>query len=232
MQIVRIKLFQNCVKGKGITLHWALVSILFETRITFEGRVIDQSGFSFLIWLICAESWILSVSIKNSWWLWSEGLPRFVLFNFMYFFTNIWAANFEMVLFIANMANFSIKLDIFPLGMWTITKSTLFCKVLYCTGCELFSFFLKILSILVIGWDLRILWACFCVSSAAWTALEWSHILEAGRSLSWRELYHIQWLVSKFRECWRLLNSHLELNFFNSVTKSWKFWPLLPLCEV
>ena len=32
---------------KGVTLHRALVSILYETGIPFEGRVIDQSEFSF-----------------------------------------------------------------------------------------------------------------------------------------------------------------------------------------
>ena len=51
---------------KGITLHWAPVSILYETEILLEGRVIDQSEFSFSIWLTSAESWILTVSIKNS----------------------------------------------------------------------------------------------------------------------------------------------------------------------
>ena len=51
---------------KGITLHWAPVSILYETGIPFEGRVNDQSEFSFLIWSVCAESWILTVSVKNS----------------------------------------------------------------------------------------------------------------------------------------------------------------------
>ena len=34
---------------------------------------------------------------------------RFILFNFMYSFMNTWAANFEMVLFIANIANVSIR---------------------------------------------------------------------------------------------------------------------------
>ena len=51
---------------KGITLHWAPVSILYETGISFEGTAIDQSEFSFLIWLIWEESWILTVSKKNS----------------------------------------------------------------------------------------------------------------------------------------------------------------------
>ena len=41
---------------KAITLHSAPVLRLYETGIPFEGRVIDQSKFSFLIWLICAES--------------------------------------------------------------------------------------------------------------------------------------------------------------------------------
>ena len=53
---------------KGITLHWAPVSILYETGIPFWGRVIDQSvemnQFSFLLLLICTEFWILIVSIK------------------------------------------------------------------------------------------------------------------------------------------------------------------------
>ena len=50
---------------KEIMLQWALVSILYETGIPSKGRVIDQSDFSFLIWLICAEYWILTISIKN-----------------------------------------------------------------------------------------------------------------------------------------------------------------------
>ena len=45
---------------KGLTLHWALVSILHETGIQFKGRIIDQLEFSFL------EFWIQIVSIKNS----------------------------------------------------------------------------------------------------------------------------------------------------------------------
>ena len=49
---------------KGITWHWAPGSIIYELEIPFEGRVIDQLEFWFLIWLICAESWILTVSIK------------------------------------------------------------------------------------------------------------------------------------------------------------------------
>ena len=49
---------------KVITLHWAPVSILYETGIPFEGGVTDQSKFSFLIWLIYVEFWILTVSIK------------------------------------------------------------------------------------------------------------------------------------------------------------------------
>ena len=48
---------------KGIALYWAPVSILCETGIPFEGRVIDQSECSLLIWLICVEFWILIVSI-------------------------------------------------------------------------------------------------------------------------------------------------------------------------
>ena len=50
----------------NIVKHWAPVSILYETGIPFEGRVNDQSEFSFLIWSVCAESWILTVSVKNS----------------------------------------------------------------------------------------------------------------------------------------------------------------------
>ena len=50
---------------KGIALHWSPVSILYETEIPFEGRVIDQSKFSFLIWWIRAELWILTAPIKN-----------------------------------------------------------------------------------------------------------------------------------------------------------------------
>ena len=113
---------------KGITLHWALVSILHETEIPFEDRNIDKSEFSFLIWLICAESWILTFSIKKIIIAMVGGFIRFVLFSFMYFFTNTWAANFEMVLFIANMTDFSISWTS-ALRMWTIAKFTVFNKV-------------------------------------------------------------------------------------------------------
>ena len=56
--------------SKGITLHWAPVSILYETGIPFKcSRVIDQSEFSFMICfvsIISGEFWILIVPIKNS----------------------------------------------------------------------------------------------------------------------------------------------------------------------
>ena len=100
---------------------------------------------------------------------------------------------------------------------------------------DLFSFFLKILSISAEGWDLRISRACLRVSSAAWPALialdrVRSH---SRRSLSRSELSLVpHTIISLIRESWRLSNSHLELNFFNSATKSWKFWPscLLAAC--
>ena len=44
--------------AKETKLHSAPVSILYETRISFESRVIEQSDFSFLIWLIYAKFWI------------------------------------------------------------------------------------------------------------------------------------------------------------------------------
>ena len=113
---------------KGIKLRWALVSILYETEISFEDRNIGKSEFSFLISLICTESWILTFSIKKIIIAMVGGFIRFVVFSFMYFFTNTWAANFEMVLFIANMTDFSISWT-FALRMWTIAKFTVFNKV-------------------------------------------------------------------------------------------------------
>ena len=53
---------------------------------------------------------------------------RFILFNFMYSFMNTWAANFEMVLFIANIANVSIRWG-FTSEMWTVTNFMLFYKL-------------------------------------------------------------------------------------------------------
>ena len=155
---------------KGITLHWAPVSILYETGIPFEGRVIGKLEFSFLIWLICAEFRILTVSLKKFIIAQVGGFIRFVLFSVMYFFTNTWAANFEMVFFIADMTDFSISWT-FASGMWTIAKFTLFYKVscvlvryykshwfwLQVLWLGLFSFFLKILSMSTVGWDCRIL---------------------------------------------------------------------------
>ena len=98
---------------------------------------------------------------------------------------------------------------------------------------DLFNFFLKILSILAVGWDLRILQACLRVSSAARPALiALDRVrLHSRRSFSWRELSLVpHTIISLIRESWRLSNSHSELNFFNSVTKSWKFWPSCCLC--
>ena len=57
------------------------------------------------------------------------GFITFVLFKSMYFFTNKWAANFEMVLFIGSMTSFFISWT-FASGMWTIAKLTLFSKSL------------------------------------------------------------------------------------------------------
>ena len=56
------------------------------------------------------------------------GFIRFDLLNFMYFFTNTWAANSEIVLFIANMTDFSISWTCAS-GMWTIARFTVFYKV-------------------------------------------------------------------------------------------------------
>ena len=47
---------------KGITLHWVLASVLYETGIP----IINQSEFSFLNWWIFTEFRILIVSIRKS----------------------------------------------------------------------------------------------------------------------------------------------------------------------
>ena len=44
----------NFCQRNNVTLRSSI--ILYETGMPFEGRVIGQSEFSFLIWLICAES--------------------------------------------------------------------------------------------------------------------------------------------------------------------------------
>ena len=50
-------------------------------------------------------------------------------------------------------------------------------------------------------------------------------------SLSWKELSLVpHTIILMIRESWRLSNSYLELKFFNSVTKLWKFWPSCCLC--
>ena len=92
----------------------------------------------------------------------------------------------------------------------------------------LLCFFLEIFSILAEGWDLRILWACLRVSSGAWSALI---ALDRVRSHSQRSFSRSKislvphTIISLIRESCTLSNSHLELNFLNSVTKSWKFSP-------
>ena len=136
-----------------------------------------------------------------------------------------------MVLFIANTTKFSISCA-FASGMWTIAKFTLFYKlscVLVASGMNrLIDFLFKNLINAGVGWDLRISGACLCVSSAALPALialgrVKSH---SQRSLSGRELSLVpHTIISFIRESRDLSNSHSELNFFNSVTKSWKFWP-------
>ena len=156
---------------------------------------------------------------------------RFVLFNFMYFFTNKWAANFEMVLFIANMTSLIPLAGHYPQECELSQNLHFFIKSLvfwlWVLWLDLFSFFLKILSILVVGWDLRILQACLHVSSAAWPVLITLDRVrsDSQRSLSQRELSLVpHTIISLIRKSWTLSNSHSELNFFHSVTKSWKFW--------
>ena len=81
---------------------------------------------------------------------------------------------------------------------------------------------------MVVGWDLRILQACLHVSSAAWPVLITLDRVrsDSRRCLSQRELSLVpHTIISLIRESWKLSNSHSELNFFHSVTKSWKFWP-------
>ena len=95
---------------------------------------------------------------------------------------------------------------------------------------DLFSFFLIILSISAVDWDLIILRACLRVSSATWSALIALDRVKSPsrRGLSWRDLSLIQnTIIYLIKECWRLLSSQSELNSFNSVTKLWKFWPFV-----
>ena len=82
-----VKLFQNC-RRNDVALSSGIIFVW--NRIPFEGRVIDQSEFLFRIAL-------------------AGRFIRFILFSFMHFFTNKWVANFEMVLFIANITNVSIS---------------------------------------------------------------------------------------------------------------------------
>ena len=87
-------------------------------------------------------------------------LTRISFFNFMYFLTNIWAAKFEMILFIANISKFSVSCE-FASGMWTNAKFTFFIKPLvfrmWVLWLDLLSFLWKSLSMLVVVWDLRML---------------------------------------------------------------------------
>ena len=89
------------------------------------------------------------------------GFIRLILFSFMHFFTNSLVINFEMVLLIANIANFSVCRT-FAFGMWTIKKSTLFYKAFFVLVVSLMTrlteFPLKILSMSMVDgiWEFRV----------------------------------------------------------------------------
>ena len=134
---------------KVTTLHWAPVSILYETGIPFEGGVTDQSKFSFLIWLIYVEFWILTVSIK----IHNRSGQRVHLIRFFQRYV-LWDQHVGSKLW---NGSFLFKHDklfqrfTFASGMWTIAKFTFFMKsclfwfrVLWQ---DFLSFFKKILSI-------------------------------------------------------------------------------------
>ena len=136
-----------------------------------------------------------------------------------------------MVFFIAKIPNFSISWT-FASRMRTVTKFTLFykvsCVLLVRVMTRLIQFPFKYL--INVSGRLRseILWACLHVSSASWPALiALDRVrLNSWKNLSYRELSLVPYTtISLIRESWRLSDSHLELNFFNLVTKSWKFWP-------
>ena len=90
------------------------------------------------------------------------------------------------------------------------------------------SFFLKILSILAVSWDLGILRACSTVFPASWPALIALNKVRSHpqKSLSRSGLSLVPHaIIFLITESWKLSNSRSELNFFNWVTKSWKIWP-------
>ena len=139
----------------------------------------------------------------------------FFLFNFVYFFTNTRAANFEMVLFIAKCT------------LFVFNKVS--CLLIARLWLDLFSLFLKILSISVVGWDIRILLACLRISSAAWPALIALDGVRphSQRSPSRRELSLVlHAIISLIRESWKLSNSHSELTCFNQSQNHESFDPL------
>ena len=97
---------------------------------------------------------------------------------------------------------------------------------------ELFSIFLKILSISAVGWDLRISWACLRVSSAAWPApctscFGQSEVAFLKKSFTKGTTSLVpHTIISLIRESWRLSNSHLELNFLVQSQNHESFDPL------
>ena len=96
---------------------------------------------------------------------------------------------------------------------------------------DLFSCFLKILSISAVGWDIRVSLVCVRVSSAAWPALIALYKVRSHsqRSLSRRELSLVpHTIISLIRESWRLSNSHSELNFLIRSQNLESFDPLAP----
>ena len=153
----------------------------------------------------------------------NKSFIRFIRFNFMYFFTNALAANFQMVLFIENMTNFSIS-RVFASGMWTIDKLTSFYEVSYVLVASALTRLIEFLvkNFISISGRLR------SVNSAAWPALIALNSVRSHsrRNVSRKELSLVpRTIISLIRESWRLSNSHSEFNFYNSVTKSWTFWP-------
>ena len=192
---------------KGITLHWAPVSIFLWNRNPIRG----QSYWPVRVFIldlvnICR---ILNTNSFNKKFIVAliGVFLRFVLFNFMYLLATRGQQTLKWLLLLQTWQTFP-QAGHLPRG----------CK---------FTLFYKVSFVLVVSVMIRLI-QFLCAAWPALIALDRvrSH---SRRSLSQSELSLVpHTIISLTRKPWRLSNSHSEFNFFNSVTKSWKFWP--PCC--
>ena len=124
--------------------------------------------------------------------------------------------------------------------IWTITKFTLFyktsCVLVASVMTRLIKFAFK--NLINVGGRLRSgnlvgMITCFLSSMVCTNCFGQNEVRFSWRNLSRRGLSLVpNTVISLIRESWRLSKSYSELNFLNSVTKSWTFWRVVCIWKI